>query len=76
MNNHNILALIPARGGSKRIPNKNLWPIDGMPLIGHSIRHALASKHVSEVLVTTDDVDIASAAEEYGAKIIMRPHNK
>ena len=68
-----IITVIPARGGSKRIPSKNLMPIGGLPLIAHSIRHALGSQHVSEVWVSTDDERIASVAMSHGAQVIKRP---
>ena len=50
----NIIVIIPARGGSKRVPRKNILPLAGMPLIAHSIKHAKRSKLPSEVLVSTD----------------------
>ena len=68
-----IIAIIPARGGSKRIPNKNIVPVGGKPMLAHSIEHALQSKKVKEVYVSTDDNGIASVALEYGAKVIKRP---
>ena len=74
MNNLNILAIIPARGGSKRIPNKNLWPIGGIPLLGHSIIHATTSQYVTEVCVTTDNDEIEQTAEKFGAEVVKRPH--
>lgn len=70
----NVLALIPARGGSKGLPGKNLRPLDGMPLIGHSIRCALAAQSVTRVVVSTDSREIAAAAREHGADVpFMRP---
>lgn len=68
-----VVALIPARGGSKRIPGKNLLTIGGAPLIAHSIRHARAAQCVSEVWVSTDDAAIAAVAVAEGAETIMRP---
>jgi len=69
-----VLALIPARGGSKGIPRKNLLPIAGKPLIAYSIEHALASRHVTRTVVSTDDPEIASVARSYGAEVpFMRP---
>ena len=49
-----ILALIPARGGSKAIPRKNLLVIAGKPLVAYSIEHALASRHVTRTIVSTE----------------------
>jgi N-acylneuraminate cytidylyltransferase len=69
-----ILALIPARGGSKGIPHKNIREFAGYPLIAWSIAAGLQSKSVSRVIVSTDDGDIASIAREYGAEVpFMRP---
>lgn len=69
------LYLIPARGGSKGIPGKNIKPLGGVPLIGHSIRHALdAGAPQEDIVVTTDSDDIAAIAKEYGAQVpFMRP---
>ena len=66
------VAIIPARGGSKRVPGKNLLPVGGRPLIAHSILHALNSTHVDEVYVSTDDDEIAAIARETGAEVAMR----
>lgn len=69
-----ILALIPARGGSKGIPRKNIIPIAGKPLIAYSIQHALASRRVTRVIVSTDDEEIARVAREWGAEVpFLRP---
>ena len=67
------LALIPARGGSKGIPGKNLQEVGGMPLVCRSIQAAQASKAVGRVMVSTDDDAIAAAAEAEGAGVIRRP---
>ncbi|MES0879348.1 acylneuraminate cytidylyltransferase family protein [Roseibium sp. SCP14] len=67
------VAIIPARGGSKGIPGKNIKPFLGVPLVAHSIRAALAASTVSEVLVSSDDDTILEAAEKYGAAGIRRP---
>lgn len=61
-----VLAIIPARGGSKTIPKKNIKVLGGEPLIGYSIRSALESKLITTIMVSTDDVEIALIAEEYG----------
>ncbi len=69
-----VLALIPARGGSKSIPRKNVIEIAGKPLIAWSILHALASARITRVVVSTDDPEIASVAEQWGAEVpFVRP---
>lgn len=69
-----VLGLIPARGGSKGIPRKNLVDVGGMPLIAHSIIPALRAKRLSRLIVSTDDKEIAAVAREYGAEVpFMRP---
>ncbi len=70
---HGALALIPARGGSKGIPGKNLQTVGDVPLICRSIRAAQASNGVSRIVVSTDDDAIAEAAEAEGAIVIRRP---
>ncbi|WP_413441093.1 cytidylyltransferase domain-containing protein [Synechococcus sp. MIT S1220] len=67
------LALIPARGGSKGIPGKNLTEVGGIPLVARSIRAALSSEMVSRVVVSTDDTAIASVSKNHGAEVVMRP---
>ncbi len=69
-----VLALIPARGGSKSIPRKNLLVLAGKPLIAHSIAQALASRHITRTIVSTDDPEIAEVARACGAEVpFMRP---
>lgn len=69
-----VLALIPARGGSKGIPRKNIRNFAGFPLIAYSIAAAKQSKMVTRVIVSTDDAEIAAVAREYGAETpFMRP---
>jgi len=63
------VAIIPARGGSKRIPKKNIVPLAGKPLLAYAIESARASKYVGEILVSTDDPEIADVAREYGATV-------
>lgn len=63
------IAIIPARGGSKRIPQKNIQDFYGRPLIAHSIIAALQSKLFSRIIVSTDSSEIASIAKTYGAEI-------
>jgi len=67
------VAIIPARGGSKRIPRKNIKEFYGKPLIAYSIKVALESKVFDKVVVSTDDKEIAEIAEKYGAETIQRP---
>ncbi len=69
----NVLAIIPARGGSKGVPRKNIRLVAGKPLIAHSIKQALNSKKVTKVVVTTDDLEIKAVALQYGAEVIDRP---
>jgi len=64
-----ILAIIPARGGSKRIPRKNIKPFLGIPIIKYSIDGALQSNCFDEIMVSTDDKEIADIAISYGAKV-------
>ena len=69
-----ILALIPARGGSKSIPRKNIRPFAGHPLIAYSIAAGLQSQAVTRVIVSTDDEEIAAVARQYGAETpFLRP---
>ena len=69
----NIIAIIPARGGSKGIPGKNIKNFEGKPLISHSIEYAKDSKLIHDVYVSTDDTQIAHISRTAGAKIITRP---
>lgn len=62
------IAVIPARGGSKRIPHKNVRPFAGAPMMSYPMRAVLRSGAVESVFVTTDDPEIAAVAEKYGAK--------
>lgn len=69
-----VLALIPARGGSKSIPHKNIRPFAGHPLIAYSIAAGQASEMVSRVIVSTDDEQIAAISRQYGAETpFLRP---
>src|SRR5512144_1887099 len=69
-----ILALIPARGGSKGIPRKNIRSFAGHPLIAYSIAAGLRSSMVNRVIVSTDDEEIAAVACQYGAEVpFLRP---
>ena len=72
--NLKILAIIPARGGSKRLPGKNIKKIGGKPMIAHAILAARKSKYVDRVIVSTDDLKIIKVAKEYGAEVpFIRP---
>ncbi len=68
-----ILGLIPARGGSKGVPGKNIKRINGKPLIAWTIERALESRRLDKVVVSTDSGEIARIAREKGAEILMRP---
>ena len=63
------LAIIPARGGSKRIPRKNIKEFLGKPIISYSIEAAINSNLFDEIMVSTDDEEIANIAIKYGAKV-------
>lgn len=68
------IAIIPARGGSKRLPGKNILSLGSIPLLAHSILYAKAnSSIIDEVYVSTDDEQIKEVALAYGAKVIQRP---
>jgi len=67
------IAIIPARGGSKGLPRKNLRLVAGKPLIAWNIEAALAAKTISQVFVSTDDVEIAEIAQRFGAVVVLRP---
>ncbi|MHA7943491.1 acylneuraminate cytidylyltransferase family protein [Formosa sp. 3Alg 14/1] len=68
-----IIAIIPARGGSKRLPFKNILPLGGLPLVVHSIKYALVQEEIDGVYVSTDDENIKQIALKYGASVIDRP---
>ena len=70
-----IIGIIPARGGSKGIPRKNLRNLGGKPLIQYTIEVALQSGFIDKTVVTTDDKEIASLSEELGTEVIDRPDN-
>jgi CMP-N-acetylneuraminic acid synthetase len=73
-NEKTLLGLIPARGGSKGLPRKNLRPLCGKPLIAWTIEQALKSKYLDKVVVSTDDTEIAEMSKKYGAEVpFMRP---
>jgi YrbI family 3-deoxy-D-manno-octulosonate 8-phosphate phosphatase len=68
-----VLAVIPARGGSKGVPAKNLLPVGGVPLVARAVRECRAARLVTDVVVSTDDQAIATAAREAGAEVVLRP---
>ncbi len=68
-----IIAVIPARGGSKGLVNKNIYPVAGLPLLAWTVLQACDSTLVDRVFVTTNDPDIAGVARSYGAEVIERP---
>lgn len=68
------LAIIPARGGSKRLPRKNALNLNGKPLVAWSIEAGLKSKYIDKVVVTSDDAEILEIAKQYKADIIHRPN--
>ena len=67
------ISIIPARGGSKRIPGKNLRELAGLPLIGWSIRTSMQCRGIHHHIVSTDSEEIAATARELGAEVVMRP---
>lgn len=73
MTRHKILAIIPARGGSKGIPRKNIQQFAGKPLIAWSIEASKKSKLLDMCVVSTEDEEIAKISQKYGAKVLSRP---
>jgi CMP-N,N'-diacetyllegionaminic acid synthase len=69
---HKVLAIIPARGGSVRVPRKNVKMLNGKPLIAYSIEAARGSRSVSRIIVSTDDDEIRDVAMQYGAEVPFR----
>jgi CMP-N-acetylneuraminic acid synthetase len=68
-------AIIPARGGSKDIPKKNIKPLRGKPLITYTIDYAKKSRCINKVVVSTEDEEIAEISRKYGAEVMERPEN-
>jgi len=68
-----VLGVIPARGGSKGLPKKNILPLCGKPLIGYTIEAAKYAAHVDRVVVSTEDAEIAKISRSFGADVIIRP---
>ena len=76
INNKKVLAVIPARGGSKELPNKNILPIQGKPLIQWTVKSAQLSKYIDQCVVSTDNIKIAEIAKKSGAIVpFIRPKN-
>lgn len=76
MNATKVLAIIPARGGSKSIPRKNIRDFAGYPLIAYSISAGLTAENISRVIVSTDDEEIAAISRDYGAEVpFIRPES-
>ncbi len=73
VNNRKIAAIIPARGGSKRIPKKNIRCIAGVPLVAYTIEASKRSRLLDRTVVSTDDEEIERIAKQYGAEVIRRP---
>jgi N-acylneuraminate cytidylyltransferase len=69
-----IVSIIPARGGSKGIPRKNLKQLLGQPLIAYSIKQSLLSQYVDQTIVSTEDSEIAEVSKKYGARVLIRPN--
>ena len=69
----NIVGIIPARGGSKRLPGKNIKLLAGKPLIAHTIETAQKSKYINKIILSTEDEKIAEIARQFGAEVINRP---
>ena len=74
LNDKTFLVIIPARGGSKRLPRKNILPLAGKPLITWSIEASIKSKYIDKVIVTSDDEEILNIAKKHGSGIIKRPN--
>lgn len=68
-----VIAIIPARGGSKGVPRKNLLKVGGYPLVARAIRSCQAAGNIDQVWVSTDDDEIATLAKSFGASVIFRP---
>ena len=76
MNATKVLAIIPARGGSKSIPRKNIRDFAGYPLIAYSISVGLTAENISRVIVSTDDEEVAAISRDYGAEVpFIRPES-
>ena len=70
---HEVVAIVPARGGSKGVPNKNRRQVAGLPLISYTLRAASKATCLDRIVVTTDDPEIAEIARAEGAEVVIRP---
>lgn len=70
---HTVLAVIPARGGSKGVPGKNLAAVGGVPLVARAVHACRRARRITDVVVSTDDPSIAEAARTAGAEVVLRP---
>ena len=73
LNGKRVIAVVPARGGSKSVPGKNIRPLGGKPLLAWSIEVARQVSEIDRIIVSTDDAQIASVGREYGAEVYARP---
>ncbi len=73
INNKKIIAIIPARGGSKGLPRKNILDLCGKPLIAWTIEKALGSRYIDKLVVSTENQEIAKISKKYGAQVVERP---
>jgi CMP-N,N'-diacetyllegionaminic acid synthase len=73
IHNKKIIAIIPARGGSKGLPRKNILDLCGRPLIAWTIEKALGSRYIDKVVVSTEKQEIAEISKQYGAQVVERP---
>lgn len=73
MNTEKLLGIVPARGGSKGLPKKNIRLLDGQPLLTYSVRAGLESKYVDDVIVSSEDNEILEIAKKCGANVLKRP---
>ena len=70
-----ILSIIPARGGSKGLPRKNIIDLAGKPLIAWTIEASISSKYITKTIVSSDDDEILEVSKKYGSEIVRRPDN-
>jgi CMP-N,N'-diacetyllegionaminic acid synthase len=73
LNGQRVIAVIPARGGSKSVPGKNIRPLQGKPLLAWSISVAQEVSEIDRIIVSTDDAEIAAVARTHGAEVYARP---
>ena len=73
LNGKRVIAVVPARGGSKSVPGKNIRPLGGKPLLAWSIDVARQMSEIDRIIVSTDDEQIASVGRAHGAEVYARP---